>query len=79
MQKLFATLIAASLVAGLAVAADAAAKNKDTRANVTQEQKAAIRARTRAQCAKKYALGNMADVVRVEILSDGRVRCWYRG
>ncbi len=79
MQKLFAPLIAASFVAGLAVSADAAAKNKDTRANLTQEQKAAIRARARAQCAKKYALGNMADVIRVEILSDGSVRCWYRG
>ena len=79
MQKLFAPLIAASLIAGVTVSVDAAAKNKDARASLTQEQKAAIRARARAQCAKKYALGNMADVIRVEILSDGSVRCWYRG
>ncbi|MGQ0484831.1 MAG: hypothetical protein ACT4SY_05700 [Hyphomicrobiales bacterium] len=77
MQKWFAPVIVAGLVTGLAVSADAAAK-KDVRANLTQQQKAEIRAKARAYCVKRYASG-AAEVVRVEILSDGRVRCWIRG
>ena len=79
MQKLFAPLIAVGLVTGLAVSADAAAKKKEARANLTQEQKAEIRAKARAYCVKTYASGGAAQVVRVEILSNGSVRCWIRG
>lgn len=78
MQKLFAPLVAASLVTGLAASADAAAK-KNTRENLTQEQKAEIRAKARAYCVKTYTSGGVGQVARVEILSDGRVRCWIRG
>jgi len=77
MQKLFAALLAASLMSGLAISADAAGK-KDVRSTLTREQKAQIRAKAKAYCAKKYTRGSIADVIRVEILSDGRVRCWYR-
>jgi len=53
-------------------------KTKDVRSQMTPAQKADIRKKAFEWCRKKYA-GGGAYVFRVEILSDGRVRCWYKG
>jgi hypothetical protein len=77
MKKLMLVFMSAGLVLGMQ-GAFAATANKDARAKMTEQQKTAARDRGRAWCKKNYAGSGGAYVVRVEILSDGRVRCWFK-
>jgi Ni/Co efflux regulator RcnB len=78
MKKLLAALIAISFVLAPDLAFAAAKKKKDVRSGMSEEQKAKIRKRAWDWCKKNYVGHGQGQVVRVEILSDGRVRCWYR-
>lgn len=75
-------LIFAQVAAPVVFAGDAAAAaaKKTVRDSLSEKQKADMRKRAWEWCRKRYtAGGGAAQVMRVEILSDGRVRCWYRG
>jgi hypothetical protein len=52
-----------------------AASTKRTKVNMTKTQKSELRRRAYEWCRKQIVHG---DVLRVEILSDGSVRCWYK-
>ena len=78
MKRLGVALLSAGLVFGFHGAGAAAAK-KNVRAGLTEKQKTELRDRARAWCKKNYAKGGTVYIVRVEILSDGRVRCWTKG
>jgi hypothetical protein len=70
----------AAIALPVSVASEAAPKpKKDKRSQMTAEQKKDLRRRAREWCIKNYARGNAAEIVRIDIQSDGRVRCWYRG
>jgi hypothetical protein len=77
MSILAATAFTLSLPVDTAFAAKAA--KKDRRSQMTAEQKKDLRKRAREWCIKNYAKGNAAVIDRIDILSDGSVRCWYRG
>jgi hypothetical protein len=75
------TAIIATVVAANFLVADisfAASKKKNVRDSMSAEQKKEVRRKARDWCAKKIRNGN-SYVDRIEIKSDGRVICWYRG
>lgn len=80
MKKLIAALIAAGLMllTGLAADADAAKKKKKSESGLSEGEKAALRKKFTPVCIKKYAQGGSGTIIRVEVLSDGSVYCWYR-
>lgn len=78
-MRLFVALLLTAMVLAIApLPVDAASKTTDVRSKLTEAQKAEIRKRAREYCKKRYGGGGVV-IERVEILSDGRVRCWYRG
>jgi hypothetical protein len=80
-RKIMSTLVASVFALAIPMDAAVAAKKtvkKDKRAQMTEEQKKQARKSAREWCMKYHAKGN-AYIERVEILSDGRVRCWIRG
>ena len=56
----------------------AATANKDARSKMTDKQKTDLRKRAWDWCRAHYA-GGGTYVFRVEILSNGHVRCWLKG
>jgi hypothetical protein len=55
----------------------AGAKENDVRARMTKQQRIELRRRATDWCKNNYLRG-LATIQRVEILRDGRVRCWIR-
>jgi hypothetical protein len=79
-SKIVLLAAAAAIAIPMSIASEAASKpKKDKRSQMTEEQKKELRRRAREWCIKNYAKGNAAEIVRIDIQSDGRVRCWYRG
>ena len=74
LRTIFSSLIALGLVVGNIGMAAA----KDVRKTMTAAQKSELRKKALEWCKKNYIQGG-AFIVRVEILSDGRVRCWVKG
>jgi hypothetical protein len=74
----FSGLIACGLMIGNADLAAAASTKKDVRKTMSEKRKAELRKWGREWCIKNYIRGS-THILRVEILSDGRVRCWYKG
>ncbi len=74
LKVIFSSLIALGLVTGNIGFAAA----KDVRKTMTAAQKSELRKKALEWCKKNYIQGG-AFIVRVEILSDGRVRCWVKG
>jgi hypothetical protein len=74
-----------SICAALAVTAipdmsfAAKAAKKDKRSMMTDAQKKELRRRGREWCLKNHAKGSAATIDRIEILTDGSIRCWYFG
>jgi hypothetical protein len=65
----------ASQAASTKKPAVAAKKSTDWRDNLTEEQKTKIRRAAREHCKKKF--GGVTSIIRVELISGGRYRCWY--
>jgi hypothetical protein len=57
----------------------AAAKvvKKDRRSTMTDAQKQDLRRRGREWCLKNHAKGN-SQILSIDILTDGSIRCWFR-
>jgi hypothetical protein len=79
------TLVISTLCAAFTMSAipdlsfAAKAPKKDRRSTMTEAQKKDLRRRGREWCLKNYAKGNASTIDRVEILTDGSIRCWYFG
>jgi hypothetical protein len=71
------TLLLASSIAMLPMTS-ASLAGKDARSKMTPAQKKELRKRGREWCMKNHIKGNM-QFERIEIMSDGRIRCWMRG
>lgn len=78
MKKLIAAFVAAGVMAGFAADADAAPKKKKTNSGLSEAEKAELRKKYRPICMKRYAQGGSAVILKVEVLSDGSVYCWYK-
>lgn len=74
----FSGFIAFGLVIGNADLAAVASTKKDVRKTMREKRKAELRKWGREWCKKKHIRGS-AHILRIEVLSDGRVRCWYKG
>jgi hypothetical protein len=74
----FSGMIACGLMLGDAGLATAASAKKDARKTISEKRKAELRKLGREWCTKNYVRGS-SYIVRVQVLSDGRVRCWIRG
>ncbi len=74
----FSGMIALGLIAGNAAPAAAASAKKDARKSMTAAQKADLRKKGLEWCKKNFIRGSM-HIVRIEILSNGSVRCWVKG
>jgi hypothetical protein len=69
------------LISGLAMGVTSesfAASKPDRRSKMTEAQKKDLRKRGREWCRKNHAKGN-AEIISVDIMTDGSIRCWYRG
>ena len=65
----------AAMLAFPSLPVDAASKSKkDVRSTMTEEQKRELRKRGREWCERRY--GKHANIISVQILSDGTVRCF---
>jgi hypothetical protein len=71
-------MIAVGLIVGNAESTAAASTKKNVRKAMTAAQKVDLRKKGYEWCRKNFIRAS-AHILRVEILSDGRVRCWYRG
>ncbi len=74
LRTIFLSLIALGLLIGNMELAAA----KDVRKTMTAAQKSQLRKKALEWCRKNYIQGG-AFIVRVEIMSDGRARCWVKG
>lgn len=75
LKAIVAGLIASAFVFGSMDAPNPEAKS--VRKALTEAQKADLRKKGREWCMKNYIRGG-AFIVRIEIMSDGRVRCWFK-
>jgi D-Tyr-tRNAtyr deacylase len=73
--KMFLVL---GLLASAAADAAAAATKKSRRDAMSEAQKKDLRKRAYEWCRKTYLKGGGGYIMRVEIMNDGRVRCWYK-
>ncbi len=76
LKIIFSGLIALGLVVGNTGFATVATA-KSAKKTMTGAQKAELRKKGREWCKKNFIQGG-AYIVRVEIMNDGRVRCWYK-
>ncbi len=78
MRKLLLALMAAGLLTGLSAEAGAAPKKKAAKPGLSAAEKAEFRKKYMPICIKQYAQGGNGVIMKVEVLSDGTVYCWYR-
>ncbi len=76
MNSVLKVFLAFGLLAACAVSAEAA--KKSARDRLSEAQKKEIRKRAYEWCRKTYLKGGGGHIMRVEIMNDGRVRCWYK-
>lgn len=74
----FSGVVALGLIAGSAAPVDAASAKKDARKVMTSAQKADLRKKGLDWCRKNFVRGSR-HIVRIEVLSNGNVRCWIKG
>ncbi len=70
--------LALAIFAGSTLALPNASKAGIKRSQMTAAQKKELRRRGREWCMKNHIKGP-STFDRIEIMSDGRVRCWWRG
>jgi hypothetical protein len=75
-HKIFSSAMALCFVASSQVVAPGA-NAKNAKPALSAAKKAEMRKRGFEWCRKKYISGG-AYIVRVEIMNDGRVRCWFK-
>jgi hypothetical protein len=76
-MKCLCALLIFGLAASVATESFAASK-PDRRSKMTAAQKQELRKKGREWCRKNHAKGN-AEILDIQIMSDGGIRCWYRG
>jgi hypothetical protein len=76
-MKFLCTVLAVSFCVVVPFEANAASK-PDKRSKMTDAQKKELRKRGREWCRKNHAKGN-AEIISIDILSNGSIRCWFRG
>jgi hypothetical protein len=80
-RKILSTLIISAFALAVPMDAALAAKKKpkkDVRSGMTEAQKKQLRKAGREWCLKQHAKGTVY-IERIEIMSNGGIRCWLRG
>ena len=79
MGRMIAALIAAGLLAALATDAGAASKKKKATSGLSAAERAELRKKYMPICREQYGHKGSVQVLKVQVLSNGNVLCWYRG
>jgi len=79
MRKSIVALVAMALLTGLAADVGAATEKKKATPGLTAAEKAELRKKYMPICREQYGHKGSVQVLRVQVLSNGNVLCWYRG